>query len=256
MSRGLMRPFLLLTGTCLCLPLTGCFQQPPDHGTALLLEADTTGFHSDNERKIVLDAVSDMVVKRAERFGSRYSVAAAGTNRTLLKVQTLAEKDLASFRRMLLRGGVLEFCLVEPRGSTLLLAEATGSEHRNVILKRKLPDGRTVEESYSLKRPPEMVGGVKTAMVMRDSRGQPEIAFTLDAEGARRFAQVTRDNIGRQLAIVVDGELQTAPVIRSPIEGGSGVISGSFDEREAFELAGVLEAPLPVPVRIVKEEAF
>ena len=82
---------------------------------------------------------------------------------------------------------------------------------------------------------------------------KPEIAFTMDDEGSKLFAEITKENIGHQLAIVLDGELYSAPVIQSEIPGGRGVINGSFDLREAFELANVLENPLEAPVKIMEE---
>ena len=89
----------------------------------------------------------------------------------------------------------------------------------------------------------------------RDPMGRPEIDFTLDSEGAEIFGQVTRDNIGRRLAIVLDGELQTAPVIQGAIEGGSGQITGQFTDQQAQELANVLENPLQAPVKIISEKS-
>src|SRR5262249_30267557 len=97
---------------------------------------------------------------------------------------------------------------------------------------------------------PEMVGGIKSAMVTRDNLGRPEIAFNLDSEGTKKFAEITSANVGKQLAIILDGELQTAPVIKSPIEAGSGVIEGDYPQQEAFMLASVLENPLKTPLKI------
>src|SRR5262249_18379856 len=66
----------------------------------------------------------------------------------------------------------------------------------------------------------------------------------------RRFGEFTRNHIGDRLAIVLDGELETAPVIQSAIEGGRGVITGNFDIAEAISIANVLENPLETPVKI------
>ena len=85
--------------------------------------------------------------------------------------------------------------------------------------------------------------------------GKPEIDFELTSEGAVLFADVTRQNTGRQMAIVLDGELKSAPRINGPIEQGRGQITGDYDMREAFELANVLENPLEAPVRIVEENS-
>jgi len=101
-----------------------------------------------------------------------------------------------------------------------------------------------------VKKRPEMIGGIERAGLTRDNIGRPEIAFTLDPEAATKFGRITTDNVGHLLAIVLDGELQTAPVIRSPITGGNGVIEGTYTEQEAFTLRNVLENPLKTPVSI------
>ena len=80
-----------------------------------------------------------------------------------------------------------------------------------------------------------------SAIVVPGNFGEPQINFTLNDEGTAIFGQVTRENVGHRLAIVLDGVLYSAPNIQSPIETGHGQITGSFDRREAFELASVLE---------------
>jgi SecD/SecF fusion protein len=83
--------------------------------------------------------------------------------------------------------------------------------------------------------------------------GQPVVTFRLDKEGARQFGEMTRDHIGRALAIVLDYRVITASVIRSTI-GASGEISGSFTVREAKELAILLRAgALPAPLQVIEE---
>lgn len=84
--------------------------------------------------------------------------------------------------------------------------------------------------------------------------GQAVVNFRLDNEGARKFGDMTRQNIGRPLAIVLDGRIITAPVIRSVISGGSGEISGSFSTQEATDLALLLRAgALPAKLEVVEE---
>ncbi len=72
--------------------------------------------------------------------------------------------------------------------------------------------------------------------------GRPVVGFTLDAAGARKFARATTDNVGRRFAIVLDNEVISAPVIREPIPGGRGVISGSFTSEQTHTLAVQLRA--------------
>jgi len=88
-------------------------------------------------------------------------------------------------------------------------------------------------------------------MAVRGSIGEPQIDFTLNDNGAKRFAEVTRNNIHRQLAIVLDGQLYSAPEIQGAIETGNGQITGRFTPEEAQELANVLQNPLRAPLKIV-----
>jgi len=92
---------------------------------------------------------------------------------------------------------------------------------------------------------------VKSAMVGRGNMGEPEIEFRLNDDGAKRFGEVTRNSIGRQLAIVLDGQLYSAPTIQGAIETGSGQITGHFTPEEAQQLANVLQNPLRAPLKIV-----
>ena len=87
-------------------------------------------------------------------------------------------------------------------------------------------------------------------MVVRGNMGEPQIDFTLNDNGAKRFGDVTRNNIHRQLAIVLDGQLYSAPEIQSPIETGNGQITGRFTPEEAQELANVLQNPMRAPLKI------
>ncbi|WP_102797384.1 protein translocase subunit SecD [Bowmanella denitrificans] len=84
--------------------------------------------------------------------------------------------------------------------------------------------------------------------------GQQVVNFKLDSQGAKLFGDMTKSNIGRVLAIVLDDEVVTAPVIRSAIPGGRGEISGSFSMAEAHDVALMLRTgALPVPLTVVEE---
>ncbi len=84
--------------------------------------------------------------------------------------------------------------------------------------------------------------------------GEPIVTFRFNNNGARRFAAVTQENVGRPFAIVLDNEVISAPVIREPILGGSGQISGNFTVESANDLAILLRAgALPAPLTIIEE---
>jgi len=84
--------------------------------------------------------------------------------------------------------------------------------------------------------------------------GEWVVDFTFNSAGARKFAAVTRNNVGKPFAIVLDNKVISAPVIREPILGGRGQISGRFDARSATDLALLLRAgALPAPLTVVEE---
>jgi preprotein translocase subunit SecD len=89
-----------------------------------------------------------------------------------------------------------------------------------------------------------------------DQDGQPAVNFRFDTTGARQFGDYTRQNVGRIFAIVLDDKVISAPRIREPILGGSGIISGSFTTESANELAVLLRAgALPAPLAVIEERS-
>src|SRR5665811_737777 len=84
--------------------------------------------------------------------------------------------------------------------------------------------------------------------------GEPIVSFRFNTAGSRKFAQATSENVGQPFAIVLDNEVISAPVIREPITGGSGQISGSFTVQAANDLAILLRAgALPAPLTVIEE---
>ena len=98
---------------------------------------------------------------------------------------------------------------------------------------------------------------VTTASVSYDSRtsGEPKVSMSMNAEGANIWAHLTKDNIGKQIAIVLDGTVYSYPVVNSEISGGNSEISGHFTVEEATDLVNVLKSgKLPAPATIVQEQ--
>lgn len=96
-------------------------------------------------------------------------------------------------------------------------------------------------------------GALKSAAVSYDNLGRPQISFEMTLDGATKFAEITRNNIGKQLAITMDGVIQTAPRINSEIAGGQGVITGNYTAEEAKNTASLLNAgALPVKAEILE----
>ena len=89
---------------------------------------------------------------------------------------------------------------------------------------------------------------------MNNETNETIVSFTLDRVGAKRFGKATSKNIGKQLAIVLDGKIISAPVIRDTIASGSGQISGGFTFQTATDLALLLRSgALPAPLNIIEE---
>ena len=85
--------------------------------------------------------------------------------------------------------------------------------------------------------------------------GEPGVSMTMNAEGANIWARLTKENIGRQIAIVLDGTVYSYPVVNSEITGGNSSITGHFDVEEATDLTNVLKSgKLPAPATIVQEQ--
>ncbi|MEN8121259.1 MAG: protein translocase subunit SecDF, partial [Bacteroidota bacterium] len=93
----------------------------------------------------------------------------------------------------------------------------------------------------------------------RDEFGQnqatSEVSMSMNAEGAQKWARITKENIGKQIAIVLDNYVYSYPVVNSEIKGGSSSISGNFTVTEAKDLANILKSgKLPAPAKIIEEE--
>ena len=89
---------------------------------------------------------------------------------------------------------------------------------------------------------------------IQNQRGEPTVSFTLDRLGAQKFGRTTTDNVGKRLAIVLDGNIISAPNINEPITSGNGMISGNFTFQEATDLALLLRSgALPTPLKVVEE---
>ncbi len=99
-------------------------------------------------------------------------------------------------------------------------------------------------------------GAVTDARVQYGNSGaSPEVSMTMNAEGANVWARMTKDNIGRQIAIVLDGMVYSYPNVQSEISGGSSQITGNFTLEEAEDLANVLKSgKLPAPATIIQEQ--
>lgn len=128
-----------------------------------------------------------------------------------------------------------------------------------LLLAAKPDVGKNGEKLYSIylvRKGPELTGGVITeAKATFGSEGvQPEVLMSMNSEGTSKWARITGANIGKRIAIVLDGAVYSAPVVQSKIPNGNSVINGIESLEEAKDLEIVLKAgALPAPVRIIEE---
>jgi preprotein translocase subunit SecD len=172
-----------------------------------------------------------------------------GTDRILVQVPGL--QDPTRLKELLGKTAKLDFRMVDlsmtpeqalqnrPPQDSEILYSSTAPKIPYVIEKRVLVSG----------------GDLTDAQPGFDQRtSEPIVSFRFNTSGARKFAQATQENVGKPFAIVLDNEVISAPVIREPILGGSGQISGSFTVQGANDLAILLRAgALPAPLTIIEE---
>jgi SecD/SecF fusion protein len=199
-----------------------------------------------------LSQAVEVLRKRVDRFGvAEPVIQPEGGNRILIELPGLSHAQMESAKETIQKVAYLEFKLVHPQSAELAPQGQVPPGYQLMLLTKTLPNGEKESHPFLVKKKSEMVGGIERAFVSRDNVGSPEIDFVLDSKAAKIFARVTREYQGRELAIILDGELQSAPRIQTPIENGSGRITGQFTEQEAFMLRNILENPLQTPVQIV-----
>lgn len=225
-------------------------------GTSFLVEMDTSKLADTNEVTGALSQAVEVLRKRVDRFGvAEPVIQPAGDNRILIQLPGLSEEDRERAKVQIQKTAFLEFRLAHEKSEELIRLGEIPPGHEVLRRKERMRGGgeRLTQVVVKKRGEPGLTGSiVKRAWVERGNLGEPEIHFVLNEEGTVRFGEVTRNNSGRQLAIVLDGELYSAPNINEPIETGSGRITGGFDARDAFELAGVMENPLRAPLRILE----
>jgi preprotein translocase subunit SecD len=255
---ALVGAFLLVAGFALYSkhPEAALLTQAPDHGTAFILEVDysKTGAGT-NELSILQEAIR----RRAARVGVKIFWEPISNSQVRVVAALQKPGDAQQVQRLLFRQGVLTLRLVHEESDRLIRSGDVPPGYE--ILKREIlsPPRPMYLEQVIVKIEAEsgLSGNlIKHAMVVRGHFGEPQINFTMQPEAAAAFAKVTADNIGRRLAIVLDGKPYSAPVINSPITTGQGQITGQFTSSEALELAGAFETPLPVAVRVVESNTF
>ncbi|MDX8401286.1 MAG: protein translocase subunit SecD [Mariprofundaceae bacterium] len=214
---------------------------------------------ADETRRFAVEQAIEVIRSRIDALGTTEPVIVKQGARRIL-VQIPGYEDTAHAKALIGRTAQLEFKLVDEKGDL------------DKALKGEIPPGdiimygppekrgdRIVRQPYLLKKRTELSGTeVADARVSIDSRYN-EYAVTLkfNSKGARKFDRLTAAHVGERFAIVLEGQVMSAPVIRERIPGGTAQITGSFTPKEAHDLAIVLRAgALPAPVQVVEERSI
>lgn len=195
----------------------------------------------------------EVVRRRIDELGTREAtIQRQGVDRVL--VQVPGERNPENIKRLLGRTARLTFHMVDLGAS---IEDA---------LQGRVPPGSMLLESaerdaggpshYVVKRQVELSGESLIDAQPTFQDNEPVVSFRFDNPGARKFGRITQENVGKPFAIVLDDKVISAPRIREPILGGSGIISGSFTIESANELAVLLRAgALPAPLAVVEERS-
>ena len=212
--------------------------------------------------KGMLDQAVEVIRKRIDYFGvSEPVISPVGNDRILVQIPGLDTAKIQEAREQLSRVAKLEFRLVYPDNGERLRAidegkEVIPPEYRIEVYKMTAEGNEKPREERLLVKKKADLGGdrVKESHAYYGNEGWT-VQLKFDGEGAKQFGKITEQYKGHRFAIVLDGVIQSAPVIRDAIYGGDAIITGKFEEKEARGLASVLENPLKTPVSIEEERS-
>jgi len=223
-------------------------------GMYLKLAVDTKELPADVELNEARDRAIEILRNRVDGLGvSEPLITREGEQWIVVQLPGISDPERAV--KIIGQTALLEFKLVDDRKTITDMMDADGN-----TVAAKIPEGLEVlkgrnDDLFVVETKQVLTGGsLVDAKVQMDGYGRPIVAFKLDPDGAKIFGQVTGANVNRRLAIVLDKKIYSAPVIKSRIGGGSGIIEGQFKLEEAKDLALVLRAgALPAPVEIINK---
>src|SRR6266480_3986819 len=212
--------------------------------------------------KAMLDQAVEVIRKRVDYFGGGEPIISpVGSDRILVQIPGLDTAKIQEARDQLSRVAKLEFRLVYPDSGERLRAIDAGKEvippeYRIEVYKHPGEGNeKPTEERLLVKKKADLGGDRVSASNAYYGNEGWTVQLKFDSEGAKNFGQITEQYKGHRFAIVLDGVIQSAPVIRNAIYGGDAIITGKFGEQEARGLASVLEKPLKTPVSIEEERS-
>jgi len=236
--RGLARPVTSLTGA------GSTDIDVTSDGADVIIRLSEAEQRATDERTV--RQALEIIRRRIDETGTREpTIMRQGSDRVLIQVPGIG--SAAELKALIGTTAQLTFQPVISRSSSADETPGVGNE----ILPSLNEDG----VYYILERTPVVTGEeLVDAQPDFDQNGRPAVSFRFNPTGARKFGDYTADNIGNPFAIVLDGEVISAPVIQSHIPGGSGIITGNFSVEESTQLAVLLRAgALPAGLEFLEE---
>lgn len=214
--------------------------------------------------------VIEILRNRIDKFGvSEPSITTQGDDRIVVELPGSKDPDRA--KNVVMGRGLLQFLIID-EDTTGKLRRDMFNENGNLIDSSIIPEESVLsylweKNKYDVlerKRAVVLIDEVlmegdviKRAAVDTDQFGKPEVIFSLSTEGAKQFLRITEVNVGKRLAIVLDGKILSMPSIRERIPGGQVRITGDFTMKDAQDQALILRAgAFPVPLQIAEQRTI
>ncbi|MBP7029427.1 MAG: protein translocase subunit SecD [Spirochaetes bacterium] len=242
-------------------------------GLYIILRPDLSRFDrqlSQAELSELIDKAMLILTNRIDQFGvAETHIRKIGNEG--IEIEIPGAKDVERVQRILLEQGQLTFQLVDEATLATIggISPADFDEFGQYKYPEKIPEDSAIYWLYEkdkygvqvkkvptiLKKKVELDGTAIGQVLVQNGMRGIEVTFTLNPEGAEKFYKITADNKGRHLAIVLDGKIQSMPVINEPIPNGQVAISGNFTMEEAKDLENILKAgALSVPLVIAERQ--
>lgn len=240
-------------------------------GSSLLLELEVAKLSGKEPLNEAMARAIEIIRNRIDQYGvAETSITKQGDKWIMVQLPGVSDPQRAE--ELIGKTAMLEFRIVkndttdaQKAFELLEKTEKPFDDDGNLLpsIAKLVPAGyqimRNKEGGYSLVTATATVTGAdleNARVIMMSDNGYPAVSFTFNAEGAKKFGQLTGANIGKQLAIVLDNTIQSAPTVQSRITK-DGQITGSFSPEEARSLAIVLKAgALPAPVKVIEKKTI
>ncbi|MDE2038479.1 MAG: protein translocase subunit SecD [Elusimicrobia bacterium] len=239
-------------------------------GTYLLMELDVSKLDAKADINDAIQRAIEIIRNRVDQFGVAEPLIAKQGDRWIV-VQLPGITNSAQAKELIGKTALLQFRMVDSSDAAQKalakiseLPDPFVGNRASAAAAKLVPKGLELFKGkdgsfYLLSADVPLTGAqLETARVDTGGNyGMPEVAFKFKPEAATKFSNLTAANIGKDMAIVLDDVVYSAPVIKGRISGGSGVIEGQFSIDDAKDLAIVLRAgALPAPVRVIEERTI